>query len=65
MAAMGLVIATFVLGGGAYAGALPSSIHHLLFYVTIAVQVYSLRIEGHVLLANERLMVSINERVAD
>ena len=62
MAAMGLVIATFVLGGGAYAGAVFNWVHHLLFYVTLAVQFRTLTIEGRVLIANERLMNDINLR---
>ena len=62
MAAMGLVIATFVLGGGAYAGALGSWIHHALFFVTLIVQVRTLWIEGRVLFANDRLMADIDRR---
>ena len=62
MAAMGLVIATFVLGGGTYAGALGSWLHHSLFYLTLVVQVRTLWIEGRVLLANDRLMEDINRR---
>jgi hypothetical protein len=64
MAAMGLAIATFVLGGGAFAGALPSWIHVVLFYVTLAVQVRTLVLEGRVLLRNENLMNEINELLA-
>ncbi len=62
MAAMGLVIATFVLGGGSYAGALGSWLHHSLFYITLIVQVRTLWIEGRVLLANHRLMDDINRQ---
>jgi len=63
MLAMGLVIATFVMGGAYLAGATPSWIHELLFYLTLAVQVWTLVIEGQVLMANERLMNEINSRV--
>ena len=62
MAAMGLVIATFVLGGGSYAGALGSWLHHALFYITLIVQVRTLWIESRVLTANHRLMDDINRR---
>lgn len=64
MAAMGLAIATFVLGGGYVAGAVPSWIHVVLFYATLVVQVWTLVLEGQVLLQNERLMNDINERLA-
>jgi hypothetical protein len=64
MGAMGLAIATFVLGGGYVAGAVPSWVHVVLFYATLVVQVWTLVLEGRVLLQNERLMNEINERLA-
>ena len=64
MLAMGMIIATFVLGGGAYSGAIGSWMHHALFYLTVGVQVWTLLIEGRVLLSNERLMTEINRRAA-
>lgn len=64
MLAMAMIIATFVLGGGAYARALGSWLHHGLFYLTAGVQVRTLLIEGRVLLSNERLMTEINRRAA-
>jgi 4-hydroxybenzoate polyprenyltransferase len=64
MAAMGLAIATFVLGGGYVAGAVPSWLHVVLFYATLVVQVWALVLEGRVLLQNERLMDEINQRLA-
>ena len=64
MAAMGLAIATFVLGGGYVAGAVPSWLHVVLFYATLGVQVWALVLEGQVLLQNERLMNEINQRLA-
>ena len=63
-AAMALIIATFVLGGGAYAYALGPWLHHGLFYITLIVQIRTLLIEGRVLVANERLMGDINYRAA-
>lgn len=64
MGAMGLAIATFVLGGGYVAGAVPSWVHVVLFYATLTVQAWTLVLEGRVLLQNERLMNEINERLA-
>src|SRR5262245_44512808 len=64
MGAMGLAIATFVLGGGYVAGAVPSWVHVVLFYATLVVQVWALVLEGRVLLQNERLMNEITERLA-
>ena len=59
-----LIIATFVAGGAYTAGVGPSWIHEVLFYITLASQVYTLVIEGQVLTANERLMTEINEILA-
>jgi len=64
MLAMGLVMATFILGGGVATGSVPSWIHHALFYAAVFVQVYSLRIEWRVLGENERLMVDVDRRLA-
>ena len=64
MLAMGLVMATFILGGGVATGSVPSWIHHALFYSAVFVQVYSLRIEWRVLGENERLMVDVDRRLA-
>jgi hypothetical protein len=64
MLAMGLVMATFILGGGVATGSVPSWIHHALFYAAVLVQAYSLRIEWRVLGENERLMVDIDRRLA-
>ena len=64
MAAMGLAIATFVLGGGYVAGAVPNWLHVVLAYATLVVQVWTLVLEGQVLLQNERLMNEINELLA-
>lgn len=64
MLAMTLAIATFVLGGGVATGAMSSWVHHILFYVTVLVQVRALWIENRVLVENERLMADINGRLA-
>jgi hypothetical protein len=60
MLAMALVMATFILGGGVATGAVPSWVHHLLFYAAVLVQGYTLWIERRVLADNERLMADID-----
>ena len=61
--AMLLAMATFVVGGGVYAHQVPVWIHHALFYVTAAVQVWTLRREHQVLAANDRLMADLDRRL--
>jgi len=61
--AMGLLMATFILGGGVYTHAVPGWIHHLLFWLTLVAQVRTLWLEQQVLLANERLMAGIDRRL--
>jgi len=64
MLAMGLVMATFILGGGVATGSVPAWVHHVLFYAAVLVQAYALRIEWRVLGENERLMVDVDRRLA-
>jgi hypothetical protein len=64
MLAMGLVMATFILGGGVATGSIPGWVHHGLFYAAILVQCWSLRIEWRVLTDNERLMAEVDRRLA-
>jgi 4-hydroxybenzoate polyprenyltransferase len=61
--AMVLVMATFVLGGAAYAPVVPPLLHHALFYVTVPVQVFTLLREHQVLAANDRLMADVDRRL--
>jgi 4-hydroxybenzoate polyprenyltransferase len=63
MLAILLAMATFVVGGGVYARQAPAWIHHALFYVTAAVQVWTLLREQRVLGANDRLMADIDRRL--
>ncbi len=63
MLAMALVMATFILGGGAATGVLPVWIHHVLFWAALVAQGRSLWIEKGVLEANERLMADIDRRL--
>jgi 4-hydroxybenzoate polyprenyltransferase len=63
MLAMMLAMATFVIGGGVATEAIPSWVHHALFFVTAVAQVWALRIEFEVLSENERLMKSVDRRL--
>jgi 4-hydroxybenzoate polyprenyltransferase len=64
MLAMGLVMATFILGGGVATEDVPSWVHHALFYLAVLVQVYTLWIEQRVLADNERLMADVDRLLA-
>jgi len=60
MLAMILAMATFIVGGGVQTRVIPSWIHHALFFVTLAVQLWTLRIEHRVVTANERLLREVD-----
>lgn len=64
MLAMGLVMATFIVGGGVATGSIPRWIHHGLFYLAVASQGYALWKERRALTENERLMESVDRRLA-
>lgn len=64
MLAMGLAMATFILGGGAATGSLPPLVHHVLFWATLLAQGRALWREQRVLDANERLMAALDREVA-
>jgi hypothetical protein len=64
MLAMGLVMATFIVGGGVATGSLSRWIHHVLFYLAAAAQGYALWVERRVLVQNERLMGDVDRRLA-
>jgi hypothetical protein len=63
MLALGLAMATFILGGAAWKGILPW-LHHALFYATLLAQLRALQLERQVLVENERLMADINRILA-
>lgn len=63
MLAMGLAMATFILGGGVYTGAVPKIVHHGLFYLALAAQVWTLLREIRVLAANDRLIADLDQRL--
>lgn len=64
MLAMALAMATFILGGGAATNSLPSWIHHALFWAALVAQGRALWIEKEVLDQNEKLMATIDRRLA-
>lgn len=63
MAAMGLAMATFILGGGVETQVLPKWVHWGLFYLAVAAQLRALYLEFLVLLENERIMRAADRRV--
>ena len=65
MTAMGLAMATFILGGGVETQVLPGWIHWGLFYLTVAAQLQALYLEFVVLTENEELMRTANRTVRD
>jgi len=64
MLAMGLVMATFIVGGGVATGSVSRWVHHALFYLAAAAQGYALWVERKVLTENERLMTDLDRRLA-
>lgn len=64
LTALGLTIATFVLGSGALAGGVPAWVHHGLFYATLVVQVRALWVEQRVLADNARRIAGLDARLA-
>ena len=63
MLALGLAMATFILGGAAATGTL-NWLHHALFYATLLAQLRALQLEWRAVGENERLMADINRRLA-
>jgi hypothetical protein len=63
MLAMMAVMTTFIVGGGVATRVLPPWVHSSLFMVTLAIQVWTLVIEGRVLGENERLMRQVDRQV--
>lgn len=65
MIAMGLAMATFILGGGVETQVLPKWIHWGLFYLTVAAQLKALYLEFVVLTENEQLMKLANRTLRE
>ena len=60
MLAMGVTMASFILGGGVYTGVIPPWVHHGLFYAALLAQLKALFVSGGVLRQNEQLMRGID-----
>lgn len=63
MLAMTIVMAAFIVGGGVYTNVIPPLVHHSLFWLAIVVQVRTLLLERAVLVENDALMGSIDQRL--
>ena len=61
MQAIGIVMATFILGGGVATLMIPPWIHSAMFIASVALQIRALIIEGSVLADNEILLVEVGE----
>jgi 4-hydroxybenzoate polyprenyltransferase len=64
MLAMGLAMAAFILGGGTFTGSVPLWLHVSLAAATLLAQVWTLLVEGQVLVANDRLMKDVDRRIS-
>ena len=64
MAAMGLAMATFILGGGVPTGVIPKWSHQSLYLLTLAVQIKTVVIEQSVLKQNRRLIRKTEAKIA-
>ncbi|MEE8368781.1 MAG: hypothetical protein V3S30_10745, partial [Thermoanaerobaculia bacterium] len=64
MAAMGLAMATFILGGGVPTGAIPKWVHQGLFLATLTVQIKAVLVEQLVLTQNRRLIRQTENKIS-
>jgi 4-hydroxybenzoate polyprenyltransferase len=64
MAAIGVVMATFIIGGGVATRVIPPWIHAVLFALALLVQVRTMVLESEVILANDRLMRTVDQQIA-
>lgn len=63
MAAIGAVMATFIVGGGVATRVIPPWIHATLFAIALLTQVRTMVLESEVILANHRLMREVEHRI--
>ena len=63
MAAMGLAMATFILGGGVPTGVIPKWVHQGLYFLTLSVQIKTVWVEQSVLKQNRRLMHTTENKI--
>ena len=64
MLAVGMAMATFIVGGGVATRVIPAWIHQVLFWATVAVQFRAMWLEQQVLGQNRRLMGAVNSTLA-
>jgi hypothetical protein len=64
MLAMGLAMATFIIGAGVHTRVIPVWVHQALYFLTIAVQLWTLKLEHQVLRRNRELMTDLSARIA-
>lgn len=63
MAAIGLVMAAFIVGGGVATRVVPSWFHAILFVIALLVQTRTMVLEGAVIMANYRLMQEVEVEI--
>jgi hypothetical protein len=63
MAAIGAVMAVFIVGGGVATRVIPPWIHSLLFAGAFLIQVRTILLEGEVIMANDRLMRRVDRLI--
>src|SRR6266571_4877968 len=63
MAAIGLTMAQFILGGGTHTRTLPAWLHHILGWTTFVSNVYCFFLEAKYLVQNARLLNSVYRTV--
>jgi hypothetical protein len=61
---MGLLMATFILGGGAHTRAIPSWIHGGLGYLSLLYSLLALGVEGYYLLQQNSLVNAFQRDLA-
>lgn len=64
MVAMGLAMATFIVGAGVHTRVIPAWVHSSLYFLTLAAQLWTLNLEHQVLGRNRELMASVSLRIA-
>jgi hypothetical protein len=62
MLAMMVAMATFIVGGGVATRVIPAWVHSSLFLATLAIQIWTLIVEGRVIADNDRLMRQVDRR---
>jgi len=64
MLAMGLAMATFIIGAGVHTRVIPPWVHSSLYFVTLAAQLWTLKLEHQVLGRNRELMTRVSRQIA-